>query len=134
MAEEVLSGRQIRARLVALLRETEGPLMSKHEVARRLGVHPTTIKRHWRPAFEEAERLRLEPIGPADIADIERALLAKAKEGSVQAARLLLLRKQLLNGASVPDDGARLVSEIKQIVEQHDGDEGEEEGGAGGQP
>jgi transposase-like protein len=110
----------LRARLVALLREPGGLLLSVAEAARRLGVHRTTARRLWEGARGEAERKLNDPIGPEEIADIERALLAKAREGGVMAARLLLMRRGLVAGPPVPDDGVKLVDEIKQLVERHE--------------
>ena len=110
----------LRARLVALLREPGGLQLSFAEAARRLGIHRTTVRRLWDEARLEAERKLHDPIGPDEIADIERALLAKAKEGGVMAARLLLMRRGLVAGPPVPEDGARLVDEIKQLVERHE--------------
>lgn len=123
MMERALNGSQVFARLVNLFCEPEGMLLGRAEAARRVGAHRTTIRRHWAAAMAEAERKLQEPVGPAEIAEIERALLVKAKEGGVMAARLLLMRRNLLGAPAVPDDGVKLVSEIKQLVEQHDHDD-----------
>jgi transposase-like protein len=118
----------LHARLVALLREPGGLLLSMAEAARRLGVHRTTARRLWKEARMEAERKLHDPIGPEEIAEIERALLAKAKEGGVMAARLLLLRRGLVAGPPVPDDGVKLVDEIKRLVERHEQGDSDGEG------
>jgi hypothetical protein len=89
----------LKGRLVALLNGPGGLQLGVTEAARRLGVHRSTLRRCWAEARAEVERKWHDPIGPEEIADIERALLVKAKEGGVMAARLLLMRRGAADAA-----------------------------------
>jgi transposase-like protein len=120
MAPREINGAVLRARLVRALLESEGMLLGVSALARKIGVHRTTLRRHLAAARAEVERLLSQPIDARAMAEIERALWLRAREGSVQAAKLLFARLKLIEAPAVPDDPTQLVDEIRQLVEQRD--------------
>jgi hypothetical protein len=124
MMKEVLRPAQIRARLMAALLAPEGLLVSQQVLARRAGIHKQTAVKYLKDGRlrAEAERRLQEPVQAEDVAAVERALLARAKEGSVAAAKLLFGRLGLAEGAEVPAETPALVAEIRRLVDQADDD------------
>lgn len=78
--------------LARILVEPDGALLSRAELAARLGVHRTTVVRHYREALAMADHWRTLPVTEEDLVAVDRSIVEQAKAGHVGAARLVYLK------------------------------------------
>ncbi len=105
-----LKGTAFVTALARALAEPDGTLLSRDELAEKLGVHRSTVVRRYKEAFAMANHWRTLPVTGEDLAAIDRSLVEQAKAGHVGAARLVYL-KMLPRGGNAAGDGGEDLTE-----------------------
>ena len=94
-----VAGRRVRERLVEVLSDPASDALDDAGLARRLGVGEDIVNGLLDEAVvREAMAKRVAVIAPDDLAEVDRAMLMRAKEGHVGAARLLYARMEARRG------------------------------------
>lgn len=107
--------RRVRERLLAVLADPSSDAMDEVALAHKAGIGVDVLDDVLDEGLvREAMARRGEAIRPEEMAEVDRAMLARAREGHVGAARLLYARMAARDEA---DDGSLpSVEELEEMV------------------
>lgn len=98
----------IRQRIIDVLSDPASDRLSLKELAAKAGVSRRTFSAYRVDELLDEVAKRRTQISGEDLLAVERALLTKAKDGDVSAAKLLYARVAQREGKHIPDDDMTL--------------------------
>lgn len=106
-------GKRLWDRLVRLVADPGSDLLSDAALAQKLGVDEDVLQGLLSDELvAEAMARRVREIEPGELAEVDRAMLARAREGHVGAARLLYARVASRDDGE-GDDGLPSLEELE---------------------
>lgn len=101
----------LAGRVMALMGSQEGRFLSVKMVAERLGVDRTSVYRVMTPERWADVEARKAALGGEGLAGVDAAMMAKAQNGDVAAARLVYMRVGQMPAEEIPS-----LEEMEEMV------------------
>jgi hypothetical protein len=106
---------RLRERVVALVSDPASDLMDDAQLAAKVGVDEETLKALLtEEVVAEAMERRVGEVAAAELIEVDRAMLARAREGHVGAARLLYARVTARAEARGEDEPLPTLEELEE--------------------
>ena len=116
---------QLRARIVDVMTQPAFDGASQKQIADAVGIHPKTLRNYLtEELWEQIKTKRLEVVTRTldqQVAAIDRAILDKALNGDLQAAKLVYARWDMLRaerGENTPASLNEIEAELKRLEDE----------------